>query len=130
MSTCLVVDDSNVIRLVAGRILASLGFTVTQAADGNLAIAACGRAMPDLVLLDLEMPGMNGLDVLRAIRAMPGGDAPAVVLCATQADPSQIKDAIGVGANEYIIKPFDGPILRSKLALLGLLAGSVPAQLG
>ena len=130
MQTCLVVDDSNVIRMVAGRILAALGFSVEAVADGTQAMEAFGRAMPDLVLLDWDMPGMNGLEVLRALRAMPGGDAPAVLLCATQTDASQITQALEAGASEYVMKPFDGQILRSKLALLGLLAGTTPARLG
>ena len=78
MRTCLVVDDSRVIRKVARRILEDLGFDVAEAADGAEALAWCRTCMPDVVLLDWNMPVMNGLEFLRRLRKEPGGEAPKV----------------------------------------------------
>ena len=124
MKSGLVVDDSAVIRMVARRLLEAMGYEVEEAADGEQALAACGERMPDLVLLDWEMPGTSGIDVLKALREMPGGDAPKIVLCATLTDATRIGEAVAAGADEYVMKPFDGVILGSKLALLGALGGS------
>jgi two-component system, chemotaxis family, chemotaxis protein CheY len=122
MKTCLVVDDSRVIRKVARRILEDMEFTVDEAADGSEALARCRGAMPDAVLLDWNMPIMNGLEFLKALRADPGGDAPIVVFCTTENDLSAISEAMGAGANEYIMKPFDSEIMQSKFAEVGLVA--------
>jgi two-component system chemotaxis response regulator CheY len=122
MKTCLVVDDSRVIRTVARRILEQLSFVVSEAVDGKDALAACQKQMPDAVLLDWNMPVMNGIDFLRALRKVPGGDKPVVVFCTTENDMSRIQAAIEAGANEYIMKPFDREILETKLQQVGLIA--------
>ena len=121
MKSCLVVDDSRVIRLVARRILESLNFKVEEAEDGRKAMAACQKQMPDVILLDWNMPVMNGIEFLRALRKLSGGDTPRVVFCTTENDIQHIQEAIGAGANEYIMKPFDSEILETKLAQTGLL---------
>ncbi|HWA60957.1 MAG TPA: response regulator [Caulobacteraceae bacterium] len=120
MRTCLVVDDSRVIRKVARRILEDLGYEVAEAADGMEALAWCRAAMPDAVLLDWNMPVMGGLEFLRKLRAEPGGDAPKVVFCTVENDLAHIEEALASGADEYIMKPFDGDIIESKLAEVGL----------
>jgi two-component system, chemotaxis family, chemotaxis protein CheY len=122
MKTCLVVDDSKVVRMVARRMLEALQFQVSEAADGKQAIEACQKKMPDSVLLDWNMPVMNGIEFLRALRKMPGGTAPTVVFCTTEADMTHITEAIQSGANEYIMKPFDADILTSKFQQVGLIA--------
>jgi two-component system chemotaxis response regulator CheY len=121
MKSCLVVDDSKVIRMVARRILEELNFEVLEAADGQQALDRCDDAMPDAVLLDWNMPVMDGLEYLVALRQRPGGDEPRVVFCTTENDMSHIKDAISAGANEYIMKPFDKDIIESKFRQVGLL---------
>ena len=121
MKTCLVVDDSKVVRTVARRILEELGFTVEEAADGVQAIDACGKNMPEGVLLDWKMPVMDGLEFLKHLRQMPGGDAPTVVFCTTENDIGHIQKAMEAGANEYIMKPFDKDIIESKFAQVGLI---------
>ena len=120
MKTCLVVDDSRVIRKVARRILEDLGFEIAEAADGMEALAWCRAAMPDAILLDWNMPVMNGLEFLRRLRAEPGGDAPVVVFCTVENDLDHINEALDSGANEYIMKPFDGDIIAAKFAEAGL----------
>jgi two-component system chemotaxis response regulator CheY len=118
---CLVVDDSRVVRKVARRILEDLGFDVAEAGDGTEALAWVRTAIPDVILLDWNMPVMNGLEFLRRLRREQGGDAPKVVFCSVENDLDRIREALVSGADEYIMKPFDGDIVASKLALVGLL---------
>ncbi|MEM8839086.1 MAG: response regulator [Pseudomonadota bacterium] len=121
MKNCLVVDDSSVIRKVARRILEDLSFDITEAEDGEKALSACEATMPDAILLDWNMPVMDGLEFLSALRDMPNGDKPQVVFCTTENDVSHIAKAIRAGANEYIMKPFDREILQSKFQEVGLI---------
>jgi two-component system, chemotaxis family, chemotaxis protein CheY len=119
MKTCLVVDDSKVIRKVARHILETLEFTVQEAEDGRVALDRCAEAMPDVVLLDWNMPVMSGMEFLRALRRTPGGDQPKVVFCTTENDIAHIRAAIEAGADEYVMKPFDRETLHSKLQIVG-----------
>ncbi|WPB85682.1 response regulator [Sediminicoccus rosea] len=119
---CLVVDDSAVVRKVARRILERYGFTVREAADGQQALDACRAAMPRAVLLDRNMPVMDGIGFLRALRAEFGPDDPVVVMCTTEAGTEKILEGLEAGAHEYVMKPFDEEILRDKLVQAGLLA--------
>lgn len=119
--TCLVVDDSRVVRKVARRILEANGFAVSEAADGQQALESCRASLPDCVLLDWNMPVMDGLTFLMSLRAEFGHDNPPVVFCTTENDMAHIEAAIANGAQEYIMKPFDEDILTSKFAQVGLL---------
>jgi two-component system, chemotaxis family, chemotaxis protein CheY len=118
--TCLVVDDSRVIRKVARRILEEMGFEIAEAGDGGEALAWCRAAMPDAVLLDWNMPAMSGLEFLRQLRQEPGGDAPTVVFCTVENDLEHITEALEAGADEYIMKPFDSEIIAAKFAEAGI----------
>ena len=118
---CLVVDDSRVVRKAARRIVETLGFTVREAEDGAQALAACRDAMPEVVLLDWNMPVMDGISFLRAARAEFGPDRPVVVLCTTEAAVERIVEALEAGAQEYIMKPFDAALLQDKFVQAGLL---------
>ena len=120
MKTCLIVDDSRVIRKVARQIFESMNYACSEAENGQLALDACKAAMPNFILLDWNMPVMDGLEFLKAMRQLPGGEAPTVVFCTTENDLSHIQQALGAGANEYIMKPFDADIIRGKLEQLGL----------
>ncbi|HVK42724.1 MAG: response regulator [Phenylobacterium sp.] len=120
MKTCLVVDDSRVIRKVARRVLEDIGFEIAEASDGLEALAWCRTLMPDAVLLDWNMPVMNGIDFLRQLRQEPGGDRPKVVFCTVENNVERIREALACGADEYIMKPFDGDILLAKFAQAGL----------
>jgi two-component system chemotaxis response regulator CheY len=119
--SCLVVDDSRVVRKVARRILEANGFAVVEAGDGQQALDACRAALPDFVLLDWNMPVMDGITFLRALRAEFGPDNPTVIFCTTENDLDHIQMAISNGAQEYIMKPFDEDILTGKFAQVGLL---------
>jgi two-component system, chemotaxis family, chemotaxis protein CheY len=122
MKTCLVVDDSRVIRKVARRILEDLGFSVSEAADGLEALTACRAFLPDSVLLDWNMPVMSGIEFLRQLRQEFVDGRPTVIFCTTENDLEHIAEAMRAGADEYIMKPFDGDILQSKLIETGLLS--------
>lgn len=121
MRTCLVVDDSRVIRKVARRIIEDIGFDVAEAGDGVEALAWCRTSMPEAILLDWNMPVLNGLEFLQQLRREPGGDRPVVVFCTVESSPERIAKALSSGANEYIMKPFDSDILQSKFAEAGLI---------
>jgi two-component system chemotaxis response regulator CheY len=122
VKTCLVVDDSRVVRKVARRILEDLGFEVAEASDGDEAMAWCEAMMPQAILLDWRMPGMDGLEFVRRLRLHPNGGAPRVVFCSAENEIEQIREALDAGADEYVMKPFDSDILAGKLAWLGLAA--------
>ncbi|WP_299436084.1 response regulator [uncultured Rhodospira sp.] len=121
MKSCLIVDDSKVIRMVAKKILQEMRFETEEAEDGKGALELCQAHLPTAVLLDWNMPVMSGIEFLRALRAMPGGDKPVVVFCTTENDIEHIQEAIEAGANEYIMKPFDSEILQAKFAQVGLI---------
>jgi two-component system, chemotaxis family, chemotaxis protein CheY len=121
MKQILIVDDSRVIRKVAQRILKSLGFVTREAEDGLEALNACKAYMPDAILLDWHMPTMDGMTFLSELRRLRDGLRPKVVFCTTENEVAQITRAIGAGADEYIMKPFDRQIIVSKFEEVGLL---------
>ncbi|MBC9209106.1 response regulator [Roseomonas aerophila] len=124
---CLVVDDSRVVRKAARRILERHGFLVREAADGAQALEACREALPRLVLLDWNMPVMDGFEFLQAARAEFGAEEPLIMLCTTESEFERIVMALEAGAQEYIMKPFDDAILTGKLAQLGLVSEDADA---
>ncbi len=121
MKTCLIVDDSRVVRKVANRIVSDLGFSCREAEDGQKAYEACSESMPEVIILDWNMPVMSGIEFLEKLRQMENGDSPKVVFCTTENDMSHIQRAMQAGANEYIMKPFDSEIIESKFKQIGVL---------
>lgn len=119
IKTALIVDDSAVIRKVARRILETLDFSVRDAEDGATALALCAEAMPTVILLDWNMPNMDGYVVLRQLRQSPLGDRPKILFCTTENDVGAIARALRAGADEYIMKPFDREIMMAKLDQVG-----------
>ena len=120
MRSCLVVDDSKVIRKVARHILETLDFQVDEAEDGREALQRCNASMPDVILLDWNMPVMGGMDFLRTLRQSAHPSQPKVVFCTTENDIAHIRAAIAAGADEYVMKPFDRETLHIKLQLVGV----------
>ena len=121
MKSCLIADDSKVIRTVARRILEGLEFEISEAVDGREALALCHRGMPDAIILDWNMPVMSGIDFLRELRSTDGGEEPVVVFCTTENDIGHIQEAMAAGANEYIMKPFDSDVIKLKFSEVGLV---------
>jgi two-component system, chemotaxis family, chemotaxis protein CheY len=119
--TCLVVDDSSIVRKIARRILEEMDFEIVEAEDGKQALEVCKRAMPEAVLLDWNMPVMDGYEFLGNLRRLPGGDMPKVVFCTTENGIGHISRALHAGANEYIMKPFDKDIVTAKFQEVGLI---------
>ncbi len=118
--TCLIVDDSKVIRKVARHILETLDFTVSEAGDGREALAMCSQTDPDVILLDWNMPVMSGIEFLRAMAARATPLRSKVVFCTTENGTAHIEAAIDAGADEYIMKPFDRETLEAKLTFVGV----------
>ena len=121
MKTCLVVDDSRVVRKVARRIVEDLGFSCEEAEDGQIALDACKNNMPTCILLDWNMPNMTGIEFLTALRALENGGDTKVVFCTTENEIEFIQKALEQGADEYIMKPFDSDIVETKFRQVGLL---------
>ncbi len=121
MKTCLVVDDSGVTRKLARKMLVSIGLEVSEAENGAVALEQCAKAMPDMILLDWNMPVMDGMEFLRALRGSALKPQPKILFCTTESEFSKIAQALAEGADEYIMKPFDEEILSSKLRLVGVV---------
>lgn len=121
MPTCLIVDDSPTMRKIARKMLAGLGFDCSEAGDGAVALGMVKAAPPDLVLLDWNMPVLDGFSTLKAIRAEDQPSPVRIVMCTTNNDLEQLVAALEAGADEYVMKPYDADILADKLNAIGLL---------
>lgn len=115
---CLLTDDSPNIRKIVRRLLERMNFEIDEAENGRIALEKCGQRMPDVIMLDWNMPVMNGIEFLLALRASEGGAAPAVIFCTTECSVDHIRQAMDSGATEYLMKPFDAETLRAKLGSL------------
>ena len=117
MKSCLIVDDSSVVRKVARRLLEDMDYIVDEAEDGQEAFDKCRQEMPDAILLDWNMPIMSGLEFLKLLRAYVGGEKPYVVYCTVENDIGAIALALKAGASDYMMKPFDRTVLEAKFEL-------------
>jgi len=120
MKTCLIVDDSRVVRAVARRILENLDYAVQEAEDGAAGLQACRENMPDLIFLDWNLPQMKGVDFVKSVRGQEAGAHPVILFCTTECDPAEVASAVAAGANDYLIKPFDSGMVHTKLASIGV----------
>jgi two-component system chemotaxis response regulator CheY len=118
--SCLIVDDSTTIRRFVAGLFHDLGFDVAEAQNGLHAVEHCCGNTPDLILLDWNMPVMDGITCLRELRAMAFEVRPAIVMCTTESQIGKIQEALASGADEYIMKPFDRSVLLDKLVQLDL----------
>ncbi len=121
MSNCLIVDDSRTMRKIVSHIMNGLGFQCHEAENGAMARDICAVTMPDLIMLDWNMPVMSGIEFIQILRRMKNGTHPRVIFCTTESDHSFIERALGAGCDEYIMKPFDRSIVESKLVQLGII---------
>jgi len=118
----LVIDDSRTMRRIVGGALQTLGFEVFQAGDGQEALDLLdGGLEVDLACIDWNMPVMDGLEFVTAVRARPDWRALTMMMVTTEAEHGQIVRALAAGAHEYMIKPFTPDAIRDKLELLGLI---------
>ena len=121
MKYCLVVDDSPIVRKVARRILESKNLHIEEAEDGSEALSMCRKKMPDAIFVDANMPNIDGYDFLRELRQMDNGKTPRVMICATENEISAIARARHLGADNFMLKPFDKDYLVSKFVETGIL---------
>lgn len=118
---CLIVDDSRVVRKVSRSIVEKFGYQVIEAENGSEALERCRVAMPDLVLLDWDMPVMTGLEFIKALRAIPSPLQPKAMFCTSKSGAHDIHLGISAGADEYITKPFDESTMTAKLLSIGAI---------
>lgn len=121
MKTCLVVDDSAVIRKVAKRILDGLKLDVVECEGGAQAIVACERAIPDVAFVDAVMGDVDGYEVVRAIRALPDGGKAKIVVTVIESDLATVAKVRHTGADTFLMKPFTAALLKEKLEEIGIL---------
>jgi two-component system chemotaxis response regulator CheY len=121
MKICLTVDDSKVIRKLVSAMLVQLGFEVKEAENGKEALEVCNLTKPDCILLDWNMPVMDGLAFIKEFRKDSTKSDVKIIFCTSENDFPKIQEAMEAGADEYIMKPFDVEVIRSKFIQTGLL---------
>jgi two-component system chemotaxis response regulator CheY len=118
----LIVDDSRPIRRIEGEILKELGFETSGASNGKEAMAILRSApLPDVVLVDWNMPEMNGLEFIKAVRSDQRFSGMSILMVTTETEPEQMLRALTAGADEYLMKPFQKESLVDKLRLIGVV---------
>lgn len=121
----LLIDDSRAMRMLLGSQVRALGFEVLEAGDGSQALATLRDAGDiEVALVDWNMPVMNGLEFIRAVRALADFRHLCVIVITSETELSQMQAALDAGADEYLMKPFTRDSLGSKLELLGVLHGA------
>ncbi len=118
---CLIVDDSRVVRRISRQIVEGLGFQVMEAENGQEALHRCQVDMPDLILMDWEMPIMTGIEFVSALRKIEGPYRPKAVFCTSKSETIDIFKGIEAGADEYVTKPFTAESLGAKLKGIGAI---------
>ena len=121
----MVIDDSRAMRRIVSGILEGLGYGTQQAGHGREGLDVLEGLdrdqLPDLVCVDWNMPVMDGLQFVSAVRSNPAWRSMTIMMVTSESDHTQIVRALAAGAHEYVIKPFTADAIRDKLALLGLL---------
>ncbi len=114
-TTVLIIEDEEVAKRTAERSLEKHGFTTISAATGEEGIQAFTGSRPSVILLDRGLPDMDGLDVCRRIREMPGGEVVPIILVTAQDQNEEIVDGLNAGADDYVVKPFNAEVLVSRI---------------
>jgi two-component system chemotaxis response regulator CheY len=120
MKHCLIVDDSRVVCTVARRILENLSYCVAEVEDGMAGLRACREKMPDLIFLDWNLPRMKGVEFVRSVRGQRQGGHPVILFSTIESDLIEVASAMAAGANDYVMKPFDGLLMRDMLTGMGM----------
>ncbi|MEM7068230.1 MAG: response regulator [Pseudomonadota bacterium] len=120
MKIFLLVDDSPVIRKVAGRILSDLGFVVVEAQDGLDALEACRHNMPDAMLVDWELPTMSGIEFIEEFQKLEDSQDTRILYCTSEIVISEMTKAKRAGCHAFMMKPFNREILTHKIAEAGI----------
>ncbi len=121
MTTCLIVDDSKIVRKVVRRIVEAFNFTILEAENGKEAVDHARANQVDVIILDWNMPVMDGMECMKAIRADASLHQPKIIFCTTENEFTKIQQAMMNGADEYVMKPFDETIIAGKLQQLGII---------
>jgi len=122
----LVIDDSRAMRRIVSAALEGFGYETRQAGHGQEALDVLQEGyVPDLCTVDWNMPVMDGLQFVSAVRANPAWRSLTIMMVTSESEHTQIVRALAAGAHEYVIKPFTADAIRDKLALLGLLPQEV-----
>jgi two-component system chemotaxis response regulator CheY len=116
----IVIDDSRAMRMILKRFVSALGFECTEAVDGADALARLKESgPPDLALVDWNMPNMNGLELVTAVRADQSFGNMKIMMVTTENEMEQVSKALVAGADEYVMKPFTEDVIREKLEIMG-----------
>lgn len=119
----LVIDDSRAMRVIIGQTLKGAGFEISEAGNGREALSRLEEMdAPDLIMVDWNMPEMSGIEFLKAVRQMPEYNDTRIIMVTTETEMKRMAEALSLGANEYVMKPFTRDILIQKLDQLGLMA--------
>lgn len=120
MKIFMIVDDSPVIRKVARRIFEGMGHVVCEAVDGLDALEKCNSSMPDAVIVDWDMPRMNGVDFITQFNLLKGSENTKVLFCTSEVNVTEMMKAKRAGCHGYIVKPFTRDILNNGLLNVGI----------
>jgi two-component system chemotaxis response regulator CheY len=117
----LVIDDSRAVRRIIGSMMKELGYEVLEAGHGLEGLAQLElHGAPEIILVDWNMPEMNGLEFIKAVRAKSEYDSVPMMMVTTETEMEKMAQAFIAGVNEYVMKPFDKTIIEEKLAILGV----------
>lgn len=123
MPSCIIADDSKIMRMLLSKIMENFGYTVTEAEDGEDLLEQCGQNIPDLIISDWNLPLIDGIDVLYKVRSDKKIKQPIFLFCSYIKDAEIIAQAINGGADDFIMRPFDEDIIASKLKIIKVLRG-------
>ena len=115
MAICLIVDDNHIDAKDEAEIAKSLGFETKIVESGSTALSFCDKQMPEVIILDILIPVMDGKEFLRNLRGKLGGQRPFVIICTTSHDIETIQDLKKYGISGYIVKPYPADKLINKL---------------
>lgn len=115
-TTILTVDDSSTMLIVLGKLLSEMGYAVLQASNGLEGVQMAQAQTPDLIIMDVTMPGMNGIEALAKLKENPKTAAIPVMMCSSEQTGKDLDKAFHLGAVEYLIKPVTAERLKAKIS--------------